>query len=465
MEGMLPVEYPADPEYRMANTDLEVPVDLHDGGFEIDPATSLDPPRSKVAGILLFLLYFLYSRTPDLIGAYVPGTVKALSAILLFAVIFGGGIKRAFSTRAVQWLTAFTFWLILSTPFSYWRGGSVQLLINDWSKAFLLTVATAGLIISPQYARKALVVIGLGTFQLAVLSVLLGGSGRLQFAEGLAGNPNDLALYLVMGIPGCLLLAATCQGWKRWFAWSEVLVLTVVALKTGSRMGLILLAILFFVLFLRQSAAGKAKLAIAALLISALGWSLTPQDLKDRYRTMWTNEDRQDTTADARKAIDSTVARQNLLQLGIQVALHHPILGVGPGEFGDYVGGEISIAREQRLGFRQTHNTYAQIASEVGFPALVFYLGALGTTIFGCFRLSKIFKQTPDHESIAATGGFLFLAAIVYACGIVFGSYAYSFFFPVIAGIAAGFQNAVNLEQLGLAKIEGKEEQVSLVNR
>jgi O-antigen ligase len=257
-----------------------------------------------------------------------------------------------------------------------------------------------------------------------------------------------------MGIPGCLLLASTSQGLKRWFGWLEVIVLTVVALKTGSRMGFLLLAVLFFIMFLRQPLQGKIKLGLAALLIGVLGWTLTPQNLRDRYRTMWSDSDRLDNSEEARKAMDSTVARQNLMQLGLRVSLQHPLLGVGPGEFGDYVGGEISAARAMRLGFRQTHDTYLQISSEAGIPGLIFYLGALWTTLVGCFRLSKTLKQLPDGKPLAATADFLFLAAVVYASGIIFGSYAYSFFFPVIAGIAAGFQRTADVQNLPLPKEE-----------
>jgi O-antigen ligase len=446
------MEYPADPEYRVAHTDLEVPPDQYDVAIDPDKESAPETPRSKAAGILLFLLYFLYSRTPDLIGVYVPGTVKALSAILLLAVIFGGGIKRAFSTAAVKWLSAFTFWLVLSVPFSYWRGGSMQLLINDWSKAFLLTIATAGLITTSEHARKALIAISIGTLQLAVLSALSGGSGRLQFGEGLAGNPNDLAMYLVMGIPGCLLLASTSGILKRWMGWLGVSLLTVVALKTGSRMGLILLAILFVIVFLRQSPAAKVRFVIAVVVLGAVGWTLTPKDLKDRYRTLWTSNTDVDGSSEASKAVGSTEARKDLLQLGLDVTLQHPLLGVGPGEFGDYVGGVNRHAREARLGFRQTHNTYLQVSSEAGIPAFILYVAAIWVTLSSSFRLSRSLYGSNKYSRYTAE--FLFLATVVYATGIMFGAYAYTFFFPVILGIAAAFRRVVELHSPPLLRNE-----------
>ncbi len=51
---------------------------------------------------------------------------------------------------------------------------------------------------------------------------------------------------------------------------------------------------------------------------------------------------------------------RTLLKQSISMAFHHPLFGVGPGNF-PVVTGEWRVA----------HNSYTELAAEAGFPALV----------------------------------------------------------------------------------------------
>ena len=79
-------------------------------------------------------------------------------------------------------------------------------------------IATAALIQTSKLARRALLAITFGIIQLGIVAPLVGtaGGGRLEMGESLAGNPNDLAFFVLLGIPGCILLATSKRFAARW---------------------------------------------------------------------------------------------------------------------------------------------------------------------------------------------------------------------------------------------------------
>jgi hypothetical protein len=417
------------------------------------------PPRSFAVGLLLVLLFLLYSRSSDLVEMLVPGVsyiVRTLAILLLIFVVLTGAMRQAFSSIAFKYLTAFTVWLVLAVPMSYWRGGSIKILTDQWLKAYLLMMAACALISTTSQVRKAIVAITLGTLQLAVIALLLGSRGRLQLETGLAGNPNDLAFFVLIGIPGCILMARGETFVSRWLGRIGIAVLGIVALKTGSRMGLIIIAAVLVTQFFRTSMSGKAKLIFSVLVISTIGISFTPDSILDRYRTLWADVPQKDAdSSEVARAMGSSSARREELMRSLEVTLRHPLLGVGPGEFGDYLG-QYRELRQAKIAFHQTHNTYTQISSEAGIPALVFYLAALVYTIRISYRLSRPRRDLPGPTSVVLAADSLFLAAIIYAVGGFFGSYAYNFFFPMFAAITGALEQTAQKEPSQLRSILGQ---------
>jgi O-antigen ligase len=131
--------------------------------------------------------------------------------------------------------------------------------------------------------------------------------------------------------------------------------------------------------------------------------------------------------------------------MSVRVTIDHPLLGVGPGMFGDATASD-QTAREAKLAWRQTHNTYTQISSECGIPALLFYLFALVYAMRFSLRAGRRLRSFPGLKRLADTADALFLALLLFAVGACFGSFAYSFYFPVLAGVAGAFERAVNNE-------------------
>ena len=62
-------------------------------------------------------------------------------------------------------------------------------------------------------------------------------------------------------------------------------------------------------------------------------------------------------------------------------AWNHPLTGVGAGNFGLLTAG--------REDFAVAHNTYIEVAAELGFPGLFAFLAVLGTTFLSAGRIRR----------------------------------------------------------------------------
>jgi len=84
-----------------------------------------------------------------------------------------------------------------------------------------------------------------------------------------------------------------------------------------------------------------------------------------------------------------------------------------------------------------THNSYTQVSSECGIPALIFYVMAV---VFALRKTHKIYGQTrgdPRLQDIANVALGLNYALIVFAVTILFDYIAYTSMLSVFGGLSA----------------------------
>ncbi len=435
------------------------------------PKISIPPPPSettdtlsKVSGVLLLFTFFLlFSRGVELMVMVFRtsfSTMRILAVVLLITAFLTGGFYRAFQSVPIRLLSLFTIWLMGCTPLSVWIGGSAQVVGEHWFRALAFAIVSAAFTFSSERARKVLISTGAASVLLAILVPLLdvGNTDRLQLVAGSISNPNDLALYLIGGIPGCILLSKSSSRVWKLAGMLAVVGCVVVAVQTGSRMGAVIMAAFCVIEFFRASMAGKLKLIVVVTIVGILGASFASRSVWERYRTIWSrtpqvsqpDEETDASTAseissEIGKAAGSTDSRIQLLKKSVEVTLEHPLFGVGPGMFGVYVGGK-QEAGEKGLGWRQTHNTYTQISSETGIPGLLIYLGLLGYTLRSTFLLGRRLRRDPALKVYANIADAFFQFAAIYAVGCMFGSFAYGYSFPMIAAAAGAFEASVRRE-------------------
>jgi O-antigen ligase len=125
----------------------------------------------------------------------------------------------------------------------------------------------------------------------------------------------------------------------------------------------------------------------------------------------------------------SSEARKELLSRSLEVIAHHPLLGIGPGQF-PIVSGNWQVA----------HNSYAELAAEGGILALILFLAM----VYGAFRrLNSVRKTCTDAETrVFAHAVFACLAAFM--VGAVFSSVEYHFYPYFLISYAIALQAIAN---------------------
>ena len=96
----------------------------------------------------------------------------------------------------------------------------------------------------------------------------------------------------------------------------------------------------------------------------------------------------------------------------LEMTANHPIFGVGPGNFQTLTG-----------DWHVTHNTYTELSSECGIPALFLFL----LLLWSGFRnlRSRRTNLGSAHEELQLYFPALRIALLVYALGAFFSSTAY----------------------------------------
>jgi O-antigen ligase len=399
--------------------------------------------------ILIAFLFMSFSRILDLYlyWLHLPGISYRLVGIFL---VITGSFLVAFRDSIGKYMLAFTACFLVSIPFGVWRGGSIQILTNQWLMSFVIFTATASLIADfTQYVRTAKT-IALAILALAILSITFGTmeNGRLFLERGRFANPNEMAQALLLGMPFWWALYVNFRSpvSKLVAACSLVLMLYVIA-KTGSRGALISVVVIVAFMFVRASVVGRMKLLVSAAVLLVLAMLILPGGLKARYQTFFSQDDLDTETAGPGNqppgdsdmlgsAVASANSRKAMLVRSLAITLHHPIVGVGPGNF-PVEENAMAIAEGKRRGaWLGTHNTFTEVSSECGIPALFFYAGMVVLSFRKTYSLYRRTESDPKLKEIGAHALGLNYSLIAFTVTGIFVHAAYTALLPVLAGLA-----------------------------
>lgn len=420
------------------------------GGPDQPPATvsAAEPAEQPAANIgayfLFFLLFCSFSRVTDFVGAELHIPFVASIFCLLLALV-GGNLFVAFRSPIGIAFTAFSICLIISFPFSVWRGGSFDLITDSWAKSFALFVVTAALLPTLRQNSRAVKLLAYAFLCTSLLGFVYGKSddGRFGLSKGLYQGSNELATAMTQGcIYWWYMIHNPARSMpKRILSVLPLAPLLMIQLNTASRAGLIVLAVLMIMTFFRYSMQGRVALILVVVLGVTAGITLVPGAARERLATIFSS-----TTADdlgGNEALASKAQRAYLLKRSLELTLQHPLLGVGPGQFSVAENGMATLegVRAQWLG---THNTYTQISSEVGIPALLCFLASLVFCWKELRAAEKIHQrlQSPRSADCLTAAYTLRLALISYVVFFCFEHIAYDPFYPALAGIIVAFASA-----------------------
>jgi len=400
----------------------------------------------------LFSVYLLSGFANDwalrLIGskAYLSAITLALLPV---AWLFSGNALAGFHGRIGRYWTAFLLWMLLAAPLSIWRGGSALLIANYVPRAYFCFFFTCSFATSLRRCRQLMYVQIAAGAALLLSCVVFGGPGddpaetRFLIPHSLFyANSNDLALSLLLAISSFLFLLAHPRVGPRLAGAAGVLLAAFYAFRTGSR-GSVIAALSMFGLIFWLS---RSKWKIVALGLAALGVLFAasiagaPSSALHRLSLLVNDPTSSETTAD-RSSVASQEQRQELFKISLRYTMLHPLFGVGPDQFPTAVEQD-AARRGQLTPWLGTHNTYTQISSECGIPALIFYAAVIVLCLRSNFRLYLGTRDRPAQRELAALSRCLLAGTCVYAVSAFFFHMAYSDHLPLLAGFSVALQRA-----------------------
>jgi O-antigen ligase len=412
--------------------------------------------------VLAIYTFLLLSRSIEFIdttGSLHLMVLGAGGALVL--AILSGRLFRAMGSKIGLWLTFATVWMLIGAPFSVWVGGSVNGLVNTWLKSYLVFFLVAALLSNLRESRKLVFTISCATACVLLITYVFGvdsgDSGRLTGGGGTFGNSNDLAEQLLLGLPFCLhVVTDKTRSMVIRIAFVFISIATLVtSMKTGSRGALVAIFVLGVIAFWKSR--GASRIALIATVIAgimAVPFILT-DELKNRYMTIFKGEELAQTLSgdqlqSVRSAMESTEGRQQLMQHAISLALHHPVFGVGFGQFQVADAQRANTASED-ANWHEVHNVYLLMLAENGFPVAIAFLISVGYAYFVVFRIFNSSRRNPEEKEIARLGFCLLASMTVYFVCSNFSPSAYGFQFPILGGFIAAFDMIVTRYRLAQA--------------
>ena len=126
-----------------------------------------------------------------------------------------------------------------------------------------------------------------------------------------------------------------------------------------------------------------------------------------------------------------------MLEQSLLATLKHPLMGVGMGQFSNYVGllGRAEGKTGAALHWAETHNAFTQVSSECGIPSFIFFVLGIVTAFTSVSRTYKRARRE-NRPDIANVCFCYLLSMIGFVVSIVFLANAYRFYLSVMIGLA-----------------------------
>jgi O-antigen ligase len=408
------------------------------------------------AGFVLFCIYVLSGFANDW-SLHVFGAKAYLSTVTLFllplAWLFSGNALRGLRSGAGLCWAAFLLWMILAAPLGVWRGGSAAMLENYIPRAYLEFFYTCSFVTSLRRCRQWMYVQIASGVALLLSCVAFGNAAgnmgdsasenRFRIPDSLFyANSNDLALALLLAIAAFLFLFYLPPRAGRLAAIAGILLATFYAFRTGSRGSVIAASAMLILIFsLSRNRWKVAALGLAALLGPVLAASLGGESASALHRLSLLTSDAAsppETESDV-SSVASQVQREELFKTSLRYTLRHPLFGVGPDQFATAVSQDATRA-SQHTPWLGTHNTYTQVSSECGIPALIFYLAVIGLCLRSNLQLYRRTRDRPAWRELAGLSRCLLAGTLVFAVSAFFFHMAYSAYLPMLAGFTVALE-------------------------
>jgi len=405
-----------------------------------DPKTFLKRGHAfSFAALFLFTLV-LYARPAEF---YPSAVTKSLALIIgiITLTVFGVtqlSIEGKLTTRPSEVNFALLFMLtgLASIPLAIDPAIAWGEFTNTFVRGILIFIVIINVVRTPSRLK---VMLFLSVVTALVLSLQTMNDYRLGLnvvegyraagrGTGLFGNTNDMALYLVTMLPVSLAFFFGSKGALKKAIHAACVVMMlfgiVLSYSRGAFLGVVVVGVFFALKMGRRSKFEVIALLIGGVLAMIV---LAPSGYGDRVLSIFLPG------LDPNGSADS---RRGELFRSIYVALRHPLLCIGMGNY------------QPNMSYNGlvTHNSYTQVASEMGMIALFLYTMFIVTPLR---KLGTIARQTfgteqGSHFYYLALG--LQASLIVFMVSSFFLSVAYAWNVYYLVGYAVCFRRIYEAE-------------------
>jgi O-antigen ligase len=391
-------------------------------------------PFRALLGFMLVLMLRPADMFPAL-AALNPARVFALVALGLWVVEKMVRQDLSWPKNPLdRWFVWLNVALIVSSFLGTDPGTSLAMYQDVFVKIIILYVLILNLVNTPGRSAITLTVIAAATTWLGVYAVQAKFSGAAQIEGsragfvGLLGDPNDLALVLLMAMP--FLASAVMETKGRRIRWVFGLMLVAVVagiVSTQSRGGFLGLGAASAILLrekVRSRAVQFTVLAVGmAALVAVSGMS-----------------GRSSGGADGDGIDESAQGRLDAWKAGLRMLKSRPHIGVGYDRFADNYPSYVVDA--VNWGKLEAHNSFVKAFAETGLFGFTPFLAMVGLSFRSAKRTRDRRQELADPLERAAAGA-LFPTMVAYFTSAFFLSQCWTWFTYILLALVAATERSL----------------------
>ena len=435
------------------------PAGAVEGGPPSEAVSAAPTASDSVVPFRALLAFTLMLLIPP--QTYLPVLASLRAALIaavvaIFTYLFDRFVHRqpliVFS-REIRIVLALVGWAILTLPFSYWPGGSVNFLLGFYFKTIAIFWLVGATVTTVGRLRQVAWALSLMAVPLAASAVkeYLSGSffrGRIVgFDAPLTGNPNDLALMLNLILPLTLaLVVLQRRAIVRRFLLVVVFLDVTAIILTLSRAGFLTLATTFGLYAWTFARRLGWSWVLGAAIFVVLCFSVVPHGYWDRVGTI--TDINADPTGSAQNRWSDTVA-------AARYVLENPVIGAGVGM------NALALNQERGPTWMVVHNVFLEYATELGIPGLVLFVMLLVASLKSAGSVQRLSAGVPGLEELFYLAQGVWTSLVAFVVSAFFYPVGYHFYFYYFAGLAialrAVFLTDVDVQQARQASARAAE--------
>jgi len=245
---------------------------------------------------------------------------------------------------------------------------------------------------------------GLAALQYFGLADFMGASNPGGRSVGAGGEMSVTTVgnYFLVATLASALLAARLPQWRRLFAVVFAIgAMGIVFTMARSALLLLVAGLLWFAFKIRNARYLPAVVLLAGLAAVAVV-PILPDKVTDRFSEL------------GDPSADWTLGRRLGYHIvGLELVAEHPVLGVGPGNFGEYYASfQFRFVEGRRMAERALHNTYLGVAAEYGLLGLGLLVAMILLVLRGLQHASKL-SRDPELAHMAEALHFGFVVFLI----------------------------------------------------